>query len=52
MEIVEQLLGTYTPLCCLSIPVLVFFALAAMLPVAFFSLTGQQAPKESKEKKE
>jgi hypothetical protein len=41
MEIVEQILGTYIPLCCLSVPALVFFGLVAALPVAFFSLTSQ-----------
>ena len=42
MEIVEQIVGTYIPLCCLSIPVLGFFALVAALPVAFFASTGQR----------
>ena len=48
MEIVEQIVGTYIPLCCLSVPVLVFFALAAALPVAFFALSsqGQEKKKE------
>ena len=47
MEIVERVLGAYIPLCCLSLPVLGFFALVAALPVAFFALTGQR-PQEKK----
>jgi hypothetical protein len=43
MEIVERVLGAYIPLCCLSLPVLGFFALVAALPVAFFAMTGQRA---------
>ena len=46
MKIVEQILGTYIPLCCLSVPALVFFGLAALLPVAFFSMTSQGDKKE------
>jgi hypothetical protein len=46
MEIVERILGTYIPLCCLSLPVLGFFALAAALPVAFFAMTGQRAKEQ------
>ena len=42
MQIVERIFGTYVPLCCLSIPVLFFFALAAALPVAYISLTSQE----------
>jgi hypothetical protein len=46
MEIVKQIVGFYIPLCCLSLPVLGFFILVALLPVAFLSLTS---PKKSKE---
>ena len=42
MEIVERILGTYVPVCCLGIPALVFFALAAALPAAFLALTSQE----------
>jgi hypothetical protein len=46
MEIVGRIVGTYIPLCCLGIPVLVFFALAAALPTAFLALTSQKGSKE------
>ena len=41
MEIVEQIVGLYVPLCCLSLPVLIFFALVAALPTAFLALSSQ-----------
>jgi hypothetical protein len=41
MEIIGRILGTYVPLCCVSLPVLGFFAIAAALPVAFLALTRQ-----------
>ena len=47
MEIVERILGTYIPLCCLSLPAFVFFALAAALPFAFLALTGQRTGKKA-----
>jgi hypothetical protein len=50
MEIVKQIVGTYIPLCCLSLPVFVFFILAAALPVAFLALSGQGAQKEARNK--
>lgn len=43
MEIVGNIFGTYIPLCCLSLPVLGFFALVAALPVAFLAMSGQEA---------
>jgi hypothetical protein len=43
MKVIEQILGTYIPLCCISLPVLGFFGLVAALPVAYFALTGQGA---------
>jgi hypothetical protein len=46
MEIVKQIVGFYVPLCCLSLPVLGFFALVALLPVMFLSLTSQKRSKE------
>jgi hypothetical protein len=42
MEIIGRILGTYVPLCCVSLPVLGFFAIAAALPVAFLALTRQK----------
>ena len=41
MEIVGNILGVYIPLCCLSLPMLVFFALVAVLPVAFLTMSKQ-----------
>jgi len=52
MKVVEQILGTYIPLCCISLPVLGFFGLVAALPVAFFALTGQRSLKEKGSKKQ
>ena len=51
MEIVEQILGAYIPLCCLGFPVILFFAFIAVLPVAFLALSSQEArEKEAKNK--
>ena len=43
MQVIAKIVGTYIPLCCLSIPVFGFFALVAAMPVAFLALTGQGA---------
>ena len=52
MEIVKQIVGTYIPLCCLSLPVFVFFILAAALPVAFLALSSQGSQKKAGSKKQ
>ena len=53
MKVIEQILGTYIPLCCISLPVLGFFGLVAALPVAFFALTGQGTKeKEARNRKQ
>jgi hypothetical protein len=49
MEIVGNIFGTYIPLCCLSLPVLGFFALVAALPVAFLALSKQEAGSRKQE---
>jgi uncharacterized membrane protein len=49
MEIVGNIFGTYIPLCCLSLPVLGFFALVAALPVAFLALSKQEAGSKGQE---
>ncbi|MFO7697209.1 MAG: hypothetical protein R6X16_08635 [Anaerolineae bacterium] len=52
MEIVKQIVGTYIPLCCLSLPVFGFFILVAALPVAFLALSAQGVRKQEKASKE
>jgi flagellar biosynthesis component FlhA len=52
MQIVKQIVGAYIPLCCLSLPIFVFFILAAALPVAFLALSGQGAKQEARSKKQ
>jgi hypothetical protein len=49
MEIVERIVGAYIPLCCLGLPVLIFFALVAVLPTAFLALSSQGSKEKEKE---
>ena len=50
MEIVEQIVGAYIPLCCLSIPVLGFLLLVALLPAGFIALSSQGEKEGSRKK--